>query len=248
VGRAHVRRPLELPVLDVDGDDRRCAGQPGAGDRGVPDAAAAEHRDALPALHGAGVDGRADTGHDPAAEQAGGRGRCGRVDLRALPGVHQRLLGERADAQGRAELGAVGERHLPGGVVGVEAVLRLALEAGAALPADRAPVEDHVLADRHVRDALADGGDDAGRLVAQEERELVVDAALAVVQVGVADAARLDVDHRLPGTGVGHQDRLDAHRCTLAAGDDALHLVGHERSLGKEVTVPTSGAGGLAEE
>ncbi len=48
---------------------------------------------------------------------------------------------------------------------------------------------------------------DAGSLVAEQEREVVVDAALAVVQVGVADAARLDVDERLAGAGVGHQDR-----------------------------------------
>ena len=46
--------------------------------------------------------------------------------------------------------------------VGVEAVLRLALEAGPALPADRPPVEDHVVADRDVGDALADRRDDAG--------------------------------------------------------------------------------------
>ena len=46
-------------------------------------------------------------------------------------------------------------------------------------------------------DALADRLDDAGRLVAEQEREVVVDAALAVVQVGVADPAGLDVDDRL---------------------------------------------------
>ena len=75
--------------------------------------------------------------------------------------------------------------------------------AGPALAADRAPIEDHVVADRHVGDALADRGDQPGRLVTEQEREVVVDPALAVVQVGVADPARLHVDHGLAGTGSG---------------------------------------------
>src|SRR3954466_9775106 len=45
----------------------------------------------------------------------------------------------------------VGQRHLLRGVVGGEAVPGLALRAGAALPADRPPVEDDVVADRDVR-------------------------------------------------------------------------------------------------
>ena len=74
--------------------------------------------------------------------------------------------------------------------------------------------------------------DDARGLVAEQEREVVVDAALAVVQVGVADPAGLDVDDRLPGPGIGDENRLDRDRRTLAAGDDALHLVWHVASLG----------------
>ena len=49
---------------------------------------------------------------------------------------------------------------------------------------------------------LADGLDATGRLVPEEEGEFVVDAALAVVQVGVADTARLDRDHRRRGHAV----------------------------------------------
>ena len=41
-------------------------------------------------------------------------------------------------------------------------------------------------------DVRPDGFHDTGRLMAEEEREVVVDAALAVVQVGVADPAGLD--------------------------------------------------------
>ena len=72
-----------------------------------------------------------------------------------------------------------------------------------------------------------DGLDHAGRLVAEQEREVVVDAALAVVQVGVADPARLDVDQRLAGAGVGDDDRLDRHRLALAPGDHPAYLVRH---------------------
>ena len=39
--------------------------------------------------------------------------------------------------------------------------------------------------------------------MAEQERELVVDAALPIVQVGVAHAARLHLDERLAGPGSG---------------------------------------------
>ncbi len=139
----------------------------------------------------------AEAGHHAAAEQAGGGRGCGGVDLRALPGGDERLVAERADAECRRQLGAVGERHLLGGVVGVEAVLRLAASAGATVAAHGSPVEDHVVAGSDVGDPVADRLDDAGRLVPEQEREVVVDAALAVVEVGVAHPARLDRDHGL---------------------------------------------------
>jgi hypothetical protein len=56
----------------------------------------------------AGVDGRAQAGHHAAAEQAGHRGRGLTVHNGALPGRDQRLLRERADAQGGRRRGAVG--------------------------------------------------------------------------------------------------------------------------------------------
>ena len=124
----------------------------------------------------------------------------GRMDLRSydrlFPGAltrrHQRLLREGSDAQGRGELGAVLEGHLLGGVVGVEAVPRLTAVTSPAVTAHRSPVEDHEVPWRHVGDTLADRLHDARGLVAQQERELVVDATLAVVQVRVAHPARLD--------------------------------------------------------
>ena len=54
VGGAHALGPLELPVVEVDGDDRGGAGQAGAGDGGVADPTAAEHGDAVARAHLAG--------------------------------------------------------------------------------------------------------------------------------------------------------------------------------------------------
>ena len=51
-----------------------------------------------------------------------------------------------------------------------------------------------------------DGFHRARGLVAEQERILVVDAALAVGQVGMADPAGDDVDHGLAGPWVGDDD------------------------------------------
>ena len=102
--------------------------------------------------------------------------------------------------------GAVGQRHLLRGVVRVEAVPRPAALACPALPAHRAPVQDHEVARLDVGHARADGLDRARGLMAEQERELVVDAALAVGQVGVAYPAGEDVDHHLTGSRVGDDD------------------------------------------
>ena len=98
------------------------------------------------------------------------------------------------------------------------------------MAAHRPPVEDHVVAGRDVGDAGADRLDRAGRLVAEQEREVVVDPALSVVQVGVADAAGRDGDERLTRPGIGHDDRLDGHRLALRPGDDSTHFLGHGRA------------------
>ncbi|BDZ59469.1 hypothetical protein GCM10025872_31260 [Barrientosiimonas endolithica] len=218
---------LELPVVDVDGDDRRGARDACPGDRRVADPAAADDRDRVAPVDLAGVDRRAEPGHHAAPEQPDG-GRLGvGVDLGALPRRDQRLLREGADAQRGAELGAVGEGHLLVGVVRVEAVPRLALGARAALTAHRAPVENHEVAGRDLGDALADRLDRAGGLVAEQEREVVADAAHAVVQVGVAHPARLDRHHRLARPRVGHHDVDQLDGRPLLAGDDSLDGLRH---------------------
>ena len=168
-----------------------------------------------------------EAGHHAAAEEAGDLGGDGRIDLGALAGGDQGLLGEGADAEGRGELRAVEQGHPLLGVVGGEAVPGATAAAGAALAADGPPVEDHVVAGGDVGDALADRLDGAGGLVAQQEGEVVVDPALLVVQVGVADAARLDPYDGLAGAGIGDDDRLDPHRLVPPGGDDPPHVLWH---------------------
>lgn len=224
---AHRLRGLQLAVVDVDRDDLRRARQACAHDGRVADAAAADDRDRVAAADLAGVDRGADARHDAAAEEArDGRGDRG-VDLGALAGRDEGLLGEGADAERGRELGPVEQGHLLLRVVGVEAVLRASAQTRTAIAAHRTPVEDHEVAGGDVRDALPHRFDDARRLVTEEEGELVVDPALLVVEIGVTDPAGLDLHHGLAGTRVGDDDRLHADGLVLAGGDDPLDLLCH---------------------
>ena len=101
--------------------------------------------------------------------------------------------------------------------------------ARSALAAHGPPVEDDEVARRDARDVGTDGVDGPRGLVTEQVREVVADAAFAVVEVGVADTARLHRDERLTGARVGHDDGLDAYRLPLARRDDAAHLAGHTR-------------------
>ncbi len=123
--------------------------------------------------------------------------------------------------------------------MGVEAVLRASAPTGTALAADGAPVEDDEVAGRDLADALADRLHDARGLVPQQEGELVVDPALAVVQIGVAHAAGLDPHHHLARPGVGHDDRRHLHGRALGACDDCLDLLGHPVLLRRPVPLCT---------
>ena len=218
---------IALSLIDVYSNHRGRTRKRRTSHGSQTDAAEAEDHDGLAALDVTGVHGGAEAGHDAAAEQAG-RGRVGlRVHLRALLFVHEGLLRERADAQGRGELGAVGKRHALGGVVGVEAVLRVALAAGAALAAHCAPVQHHEIAFGDVGDVLADRLDDTSRLMAEQERERIFDVAVAVRQVRVAHAGGLDLDHNVVGAGLGDHNVHDLDRGALLAGDYSLHSLCH---------------------
>ena len=78
-----------------------------------------------------------------------------------------------------------------------------------------------------VRDALSDRFDEPCGLVAKEERELVVDATLAIVQVGVADAARLNGNDGFTRAGVGDNDGLHRDWLALGLGNDSAYFLTH---------------------
>ena len=150
---------------------------------------------------------RAEAGHHAAAEQPGGRRRGAAGSTLVHWPAATRVF------SANAPMPSAGDSSVPSVSVIFWVALwvakqyqRLARAAGPALAADRAPVEDDEVAGRDVGDARADRLDDAGGLVAEQEREVVVDAALAVVQVGVAHPAGLDLHDRLAGPGVGDDD------------------------------------------
>jgi hypothetical protein len=144
--------------------------------------------------------------------------------------VHKGFLGECADAERGRERRTVGQRHRPAGVEGVEAVPRPPATARPAVAADRPPIQYDEVADLHMGDRAACRLDDACRLMTEQEREFVVDAAVAVGQVRVAHPACLDThDHVvLAWVRDGDVDELD--RSVLAAGDDTLNLLWHGKS------------------
>src|SRR3546814_6702529 len=120
----------------------------------------------------------------------------------------------------------LGEGHRLRRVVRVEAVAQGSALARTALTAHGAPVQDDEVTGGDAGDVRPDGLHDAGRLVAEQEGELVVDPALAVVQVGVADPASLDLHDRLARTGIWDVDPHHFDRSALCLGDhcsDLLH-------------------------
>jgi hypothetical protein len=229
VGRPEPPCPLELAGVDVDGDDLAGPGQDGGGDGGVAHAATPDHRHRVATPDAPGVDRRAPSGHHAAPDEAGGLGSRRRVDLHRLPGGDEGLLHEGADAERRAQRGAVGERHRLRCVATVEAIPRPTAPTRPAVTTRRPPRQDDVVTGRETDDALSHRLHDTRRLVAEEEREVVVDASLPVVQVGVADPAGLHAHERLARTRVGNHDRLDRDRLAFGVSDDAADLLrGHE--------------------
>ncbi len=66
--------------------------------------------------------------------------------------------------------------------------------------------------------------------MSQQERELVVDRALAVVQIRVADPAGLHRDQYLTGPRVGDDDRPHLDGCALLHSDYGTDLVWHDQA------------------
>src|SRR5205085_4476314 len=104
------------------------------------------------------------------------------------------------------------------------------------------------IAGRDRRHAVADRIDDSGSLVTEQVRELVTDAAFAVVQVGVAHAARLHAHRDFTRTRIRDDDRLHRHRFLDALGHDATYTLAHAcRSwrLRRRAAGPRSLLGGI---
>ena len=139
-----------------------------------------------------------------------------------------RVFSAKAPMPRAGESGVPSEQgHGLGRVGAVEAVPRPAPPAGPAQPARGPPGQHHVVARRHVGHPLPDRLDRAGRFVAEQEGEVVVDGPLAVVEVGVADPAGAHGDDGLARTRVGHHHRLERDRRPFLRSDDAAHFVGH---------------------
>ena len=79
--------------------------------------------------------------------------------------------------------------------------------------------------------ARSNGFDCARGLVAEEEREAVADATLAVMQIGVAHTAGPDADQNLAGTGIGNVNGHHLHGGSSAARDDAGDRMWHDTDL-----------------
>ena len=94
----------------------------GPGDRGVPDAAAAEHRDGVAAATAPVFTAAPNPAMTPQPSRPAASGRARGVDLRGLSGGDEGLVGEGADPERGRQRGAVGQSHRLGGVVGREAV------------------------------------------------------------------------------------------------------------------------------
>ena len=80
---------------------------------------------------------------------------------------------------------------------------------------------------RQERDALADALDDAGALVAEHGRRVAARVgARGGVEVGVADAARLEPHEHLARAGLGEVDLLHGERLAELLQDCGAHLHG----------------------
>lgn len=152
----------------------------------------------------AGEDGAAEQRRLGEGDALGGGQDAGRGD--------HRLLGERGDVQAGVQVGAVvgaAGVHVGGAGERVGAQPHLAERAGVAGAAGGGPVEDDLVAGRDVGDALADGDDGAGTLVAEDGGQRHPHGAVGQGQVGVAD----------PGGGEPHPDPAGAGLGQLDAGD-----------------------------
>ncbi len=185
-----------------------------------PHAAATEHRDGLAGAHLGGVHRRADAGHHTAPDQASAveRHLLGNLDARRC--AHHRALGERRHARHARDVDAVLLEHrLLAGHRAADARVAKMIAAGdavVALPAVFDPGKHHVVARLQVLHAFADFLDDAGAFVPEHDRRRNGQHHLHDREIGVADAARRDLDHHFVFARGLELQRVDLQRLVEA--------------------------------
>src|SRR5690606_6783586 len=216
-------RHLLLGGVDVDRDDASGFRHDGTLDAAQAHAAQTENRNRRAGLHLRGVDDGADARRDAAAEKTYLLERRFLADLRDGDLGQHRVLGERRRAHEMQDLLAalreaaravrhqtLALRHANG-----LAEIRLARLAEFALAALGRVERNHVIADLHARDALADFLDDAAAFVAENRRERALRiVARQRIRVGVADARRHDAHENFALLRPLEVDLFDAQRLT----------------------------------
>lgn len=179
VGGAELARPLLLAGVNIDNDDLGSAVGDGTLDDAEADAAGAEDGDLAALLDVGGDGGGAVAGGDAAAEQAGAVHGGLRLHGDDRDVGDDGVLAERGGAHevedvlaaGAEAGGAVGHHTLALGGADFAAEVGLARLAELALLALGGVESDDVVAGLDVGDALADGLDDTGTLVSENDRE-----------------------------------------------------------------------------
>ena len=221
VRRAEGARGFKLVVGDVDGDDRRGAGDPRALHRIQADAAAADDDDAAAGADPRRVDHGAVAGQHAAGDQRGDVERHVFGDALNLAVMDDDMLGEGADAHAVDDALAAGavQRALLIEREHLLALHRRAAGAGGAEAAGADQRRHHGIADLDPRHAGADRLDDPRRLVAVDRRQRAAPGAFPKEHVAVADRARLDLDADLALAGLGEVDLLERERLAEGAAD-----------------------------
>ena len=220
----------------VDGHDRARTPQAGALHAELADAAGADHDHDV---SGGDLARRADPGQRRAAEQRGlGRGHLVGQLEHAARGHHD-ALGERAHgghavdrlAVCRQAGRAVGERPRADARAQRQAGRRAPGQTRAALAAGGRPGEDHAIADGQAVHLRADRLDDAGALVSEHHRPRANPFALDDVQVGAADADRVDAYQRIERAGALQVDLAHDERGARRLEERRAHPHRRERAL-----------------
>ena len=199
-----------------------------------------------PSLDLGRVDRRAETGREPAGEQAGAVERRLGIDLRERDLGHHRVLGEGRGAHEVADLLAVAPQS--GCAVGQIPLVLLVADRQAevgpivaavdALAALRREQGDDVVAGLEQGHAGTDGLDHPGPLVTEHGRRITrgVDAG-GGVEVGVADAAGDQAHQRLALLGLGQLELLNRERLPELLQHRRAHshrAIVCERALGRQ--------------